>query len=992
MILTSSGNLKSSNFSNSFFKCNFFVRLAFCFFLSLFLNQLFDNSINAQWGGSPLDLSGRTDLLPGFGSGIGGEFTNEGGGVAMTEEEYKAAIEAYIEENAGVDLSDADFIAGLYEYLGISSAPPDVSTPEYAEAVSALRSGDSAIVSGLAADIAAAASKEATAETNPEANVDANANANASTETNSETNSRPNTETNSENQTAEANPEIAADALTVDPAAKSDNQSNKSVVFFDEDLSAQAPINEGNQTRSEAVTPNASFDNNSAPIEGNVTQPEVEIAQKPDIVYLGNKNKPDTIVLGNKEKPETVKLGNQTQPETVRLGNEEKPETIYLGNEEKPETVRLGNQTKPDTIILGNQTKPDTIILGNQTQPETIELGNQTQPETVELGNQTQPEALCAGNNCAANASNSTAANTEISADISNNNPDNNPNNNSNNDNEDNDDSYDDRIVATNYTSQNTNAPSAAPVADNPYSLQTATLAVQVANETNDAPALEGEREPVSETVILPAADAELAAFLKTMAVDLKLKTANAQSVLFYIRKGITAAPLYLGRGTQTSAGVWEYAVDLNVNPLPNGNYYIFAQINRGDSKIYRSTDVYIAISIAPPENKEQKEAMEKIMAENVVSIEESEKNIYSSVEQTAAAPSFQKPDMEAKMTELAQLVRIFQRLDNLFEEKTAQKEIGAAQVARLNGEIANLPVGTAELILSDKIRARQYFAEQNKILEKEITVIRAGMEKTTQDIDTLIDEILSFAQNDAERQLMETQIIKMRQEVILGEKGIIESRKILLRDTDGDGLADGREIELGTSLLNPDTDGDGLLDGDEVANGRDPLVPDEIVIDPNIDVSATTPVKSDLYTVDKVAAVKLPGSGDVAIVLSGRGLPLSYVKLFIYSQPVIVAVKTDEYGQWTYTLDKPLDDGQHTVYATLVNSQGRIAARSEVYIFKKTGDQVERVIAGQEASVSSAMSKIMENFKFIIISVVVIAVTAALAAIGFFANRGKKA
>jgi hypothetical protein len=176
--------------------------------------------------------------------GIGGEFINEGmGGVAMTEEEYKAAIEAYIEENAGVDLSDADFIAGLYEYLGISSAPPDVSAPEYAEAVSALRSGDSAIVSGLAADIAAAASKEATAETNPEANVDANTstktnpeanvdantstktnpeantNANVSTETNTETNSRPNAETNSENQTAEANPEIAADALTVDPAA-----------------------------------------------------------------------------------------------------------------------------------------------------------------------------------------------------------------------------------------------------------------------------------------------------------------------------------------------------------------------------------------------------------------------------------------------------------------------------------------------------------------------------------------------------------------------------------------------------------------------------------------------------------------------------------------------------------------------------------------------------------------------------------------------------
>jgi len=430
----------------------------------------------------------------------------------------------------------------------------------------------------------------------------------------------------------------------------------------------------------------------------------------------------------------------------------------------------------------------------------------------------------------------------------------------------------------------------------------------------------------------------------------------------------------------------------LNVNPLPNGNYYIFAQIDRGDGKTYRSTDVYIAISIAPAENKEQKEAMEKSVAENTASIQESEQAIHSSVEQTVAAPAFSKPNMEGKMADLAQLVRIFQRLDNLFEEKTAQKEVAAAQVDRLNGEIANLPVNVAELIISDKIRARQYFAQQNKTFGEEINVIRAGMAKTARDIDVLVDEILGFAQNATEKQSMEIQIGKMKQEVIRGEREIIESRKILLRDTDGDGLTDGQEIELGTDPLNPDTDGDGLLDGDEVANGLNPLVSDEIIIDPNIDAPAAPPAKPDLYTVDKVVAVKLPENGEMAIVITGRGLPLSYIKLFIYSQPVIVAVKTNERGEWTYTLDKPLEDGHHTVYATLVNSQGRIAARSEVYIFKKTGEQIERVIAGQEASMSSAMGKMMENFKFIIISLIIAAVAAAILAIGFLANRSKKA
>jgi hypothetical protein len=38
--------------------------------------------------------------------------------------------------------------------------------------------------------------------------------------------------------------------------------------------------------------------------------------------------------------------------------------------------------------------------------------------------------------------------------------------------------------------------------------------------------------------------------------------------------------------------------------------------------------------------------------------------------------------------------------------------------------------------------------------------------------------------------------------------------------DTDGDGLSDSRESELGLDPFNPDTDGDGTLDGDESAGG----------------------------------------------------------------------------------------------------------------------------------------------------------------------------
>ena len=45
--------------------------------------------------------------------------------------------------------------------------------------------------------------------------------------------------------------------------------------------------------------------------------------------------------------------------------------------------------------------------------------------------------------------------------------------------------------------------------------------------------------------------------------------------------------------------------------------------------------------------------------------------------------------------------------------------------------------------------------------------------------------------------------------------------------DSDGDGAPDGQEDGLGTNPLNVDSDGDGLIDGDEVSALSDPLNPD---------------------------------------------------------------------------------------------------------------------------------------------------------------------
>lgn len=57
---------------------------------------------------------------------------------------------------------------------------------------------------------------------------------------------------------------------------------------------------------------------------------------------------------------------------------------------------------------------------------------------------------------------------------------------------------------------------------------------------------------------------------------------------------------------------------------------------------------------------------------------------------------------------------------------------------------------------------------------------------------------------------------------------GSIQTETMADLDSDGDGLSDAREIELGTNPQNRDTDGDGLTDGEEVLTYRtNPLIPD---------------------------------------------------------------------------------------------------------------------------------------------------------------------
>ena len=85
-----------------------------------------------------------------------------------------------------------------------------------------------------------------------------------------------------------------------------------------------------------------------------------------------------------------------------------------------------------------------------------------------------------------------------------------------------------------------------------------------------------------------------------------------------------------------------------------------------------------------------------------------------------------------------------------------------------------------------------------------------------------------------------------------------------------------------------------------------------------------------------KSAVISLNEAKDKGRVkLSGKGEPNTTLYLYIYSDPIIVTVQTDDYGNWEYELEEELAVGDHEVYVAVKDEQsGEVEAKSLPYNF----------------------------------------------------------
>ena len=203
---------------------------------------------------------------------------------------------------------------------------------------------------------------------------------------------------------------------------------------------------------------------------------------------------------------------------------------------------------------------------------------------------------------------------------------------------------------------------------------------------------------------------------------------------------------------------------------------------------------------------------------------------------------------------------------------------------------------------------------------------------------------------DDKNKQIKKTKIAELTKE----ERKLIEDRDA---DFDNDGLTNKEEERLGTNPFLADSDEDGFLDGDEIKNGYNPLKfspgdkSDKMIFQ---DPREKGEVKEE-FEVKEVELVK-EGSPTLnkenKIRLAGKALPNTFINIYIYSSaPVIVTVKTNENGNWSYELDKDIEDGNHEAYVVMTDNTGKITAKSNPIRFIKTAQAItiEKQVSGNQ-------------------------------------------
>ncbi len=268
------------------------------------------------------------------------------------------------------------------------------------------------------------------------------------------------------------------------------------------------------------------------------------------------------------------------------------------------------------------------------------------------------------------------------------------------------------------------------------------------------------------------------------------------------------------------------------------------------------------------------------------------------------------------------------------------------------------IQMGELLRILQEKDTTRIQDVKREK-LKRASTFLESQMEETeegveVEEIDTAADTLEEVFEELDEVEIITEKDIEELEKIVLEKKRKIIDRvtarkafEDTLKDSDDDGISDFDEVTIyETDPFSADSDGDGYIDGAEVLSGFNPKdsSSDAIVIYEN--PKNTGVVEESLFSIGKIEIITrrdadsemgaTTASSVGKMLFEGQSLPNSFITLYIFSIPTVVTVKTDEDGNWSYTMDKELENGNHEIYVAMTGNSGKIITKSKPIPFVK--------------------------------------------------------
>ncbi len=528
-----------------------------------------------------------------------------------------------------------------------------------------------------------------------------------------------------------------------------------------------------------------------------------------------------------------------------------------------------------------------------------------------------------------------------------------------------------------------------------------------VLNET-DTEEIEATLDPVFDIDVRPG-------FVAAGTTEFVSTVTNVNSVEVFLKPRFGGVKRFVDRGKLIDENEWRFVFD--TQNIPNGEYaLILVAKNSFGSYESEARKFYVFNQVAASDDPEQiaeikaiiaqKPLVEKIIAaDNAEELNQIARDLPKVPAPTTVSPAVTDPDVSESGRSEGFMAAVELDAELSPDENTAI-EVTAIEVET---ELKPAPpkidrVDT--MALSNEADRDELEAAVNRLVVSVRNGDDRAIERARRNLQSVKEAVKAEdpeVAEELERTVTNVESRTIRQVAVIRDRVGDD----VFRDQDNDGISDYDEVHLyDTDPFVADSDGDGFVDGAEVLSGFDPKNEE-----PEALVAFESPkeaglVREDILVVESITAVSVPDvvespeieardrdvPAPIVAEISGKALPNSFVTLYIFSTPVIITVKTDDDGSWSYTFDKELEDGQHEVFVGITDNAGKIVAKSNPLTFVKEAQAFTPVEAAAEsvapvpvAPAAQQQSLVSEYMLLLVMSVAVVAIGLVLILLGIY-------